>query len=176
VDGKRVHAIESKVCPHRFASFVGGTVDQRRISLLRTVWFTPTVAQAALGARWFQCVAIALRGDQHLALLEVPVAGSLDRDAGRGHYGLCATAEPGSTGYQQRLCALPHTWRALRSVGFAPGHYPGVEQVKAAGQAPCQDAARSVATDPLDYQWSYTWPTQAQWKAGQTYGVCWAPA
>ena len=45
--------------------------------MLRAVWFTPTVAQAAKGAHWFECAAIALRGDQHLALLRGPLQGVL---------------------------------------------------------------------------------------------------
>jgi hypothetical protein len=176
VDGPRAHLNASTVCPRRFASFVGGSLEDRRLSLLRTVWFAPTVEQAALGARWFQCVAIALRGDQHLALLDVPVSGALDGDVGRKHYGLCATAEPGTAGFEQRICSTAHSWRALRTVGFRPGRYPGVDTVRSAGQTPCRDAARAVAADPLSYQWSYVWPTAQQWKAGQTYGVCWAPA
>ena len=30
-------------CPRRFDDFVGGTVEERRLSMLRAVWFTPTV-------------------------------------------------------------------------------------------------------------------------------------
>jgi len=176
VDGDPVHRIESTVCPRRFAAFVGGSLDARRLSLLRTVWFTPTVDDAALGAHWFQCVAIALQGEQHLALLKVPVDGVLNHADGREHYALCGTAEPGTEGFQQRICALPHSWRALRTVPFPPGHYPGVDRVKAAGQSPCQDAGRAVASDPLNYRWSYQWPTLQQWQAGQTWGTCWAPA
>jgi hypothetical protein len=175
VDGRQVHKVESTVCPHRFASFVGGTLEDRRLSLLRTVWFTPSVQQAALGARWFQCVAIALRGNEQLAALQVPVEGVLDSDSTRSHYALCATDQPGSSDFEQRLCSLPHSWRALRTVPFSPGPYPGDATVRSAGQTPCQDAARSVASDPLNFQWSYAWPTKAQWQAGQTYGVCWAP-
>jgi len=176
VDGPRVHALQKRVCPRRFAAYVGGTTDTRRISLLRPVWFTATLDQAELGAHWFQCVAIALRGDQQLARLDAPVKGALDRDAGRSHYGLCATDQPGTSDFEQRLCSLPHSWRALRSVGFPAGRYPGVDRVKGAGQTPCQDAARAVADDPLNYQWSYTWPTREQWRSGQIWGVCWAPA
>jgi hypothetical protein len=176
VDGDRVHHLESTVCPREFARFAGGTTEDRRLSLLRTVWFTPSVDQAALGARWFQCVAIALRGDQHLAVLDVPVRGALDSDVARSHYALCATDEPGTADFEQRLCSLPHSWRALRTVPFAGGPYPGEDKVRAAGQTPCQDAARSVASDPLNYQWSYAWPTKKQWEGGQTYGICWAPA
>ncbi len=82
VDGAQAHRTESTVCPRRFAAFVGGTPEDRRLSLLRTVWFAPTVEQAAAGAQWFECVAIALRGDEHLALLDVPGPGLLDSDTG----------------------------------------------------------------------------------------------
>jgi hypothetical protein len=176
VDGNQVHRIESTVCPRRFAAFVGGTLEYRRLSLLRAVWFTPTAGQAARGAHWFQCVAIALAGEKQLAPLTVPVPGVLNRSEGRDHYALCGTAEPGTSGFEQRMCALSHSWRALRTVPFASGPYPGEDKVKAAGETPCQDAGRAVASDPLNYQWSYQWPTQAQWQAGQTWGVCWAPS
>jgi hypothetical protein len=176
VDGDPVHRIEATVCPRRFASFVGGSVETRRLSLLRTVWFTPTVDDAALGAHWFQCVAIALEGDEQLAPLAGPMEGALDRTEARDHYALCGTAEPGSAGFAQRMCGLSHSWRALRTIAFQPGRYPGVAKVKAAGQSPCQDAGRAVAADPLNYRWSYQWPTLEQWRAGQTWGTCWAPS
>jgi hypothetical protein len=47
--------------------------------------------------------------------------------------------------------------------------------VKAAGQDACQEAARAIASDALDYEWGYEWPTQDLWQAGQTYGRCWSP-
>ena len=175
VDGSAVHRLESTACPRRFAAFLGGTRDARRLSMFRTVWFTPTVEQAARGAHWFECVAIALRDEQHLALVQGRVEGALRRPEARDHYALCGTAEPGSAGFEQRICAAPHSWKALRTVPFAPGPYPGVDQVRSAGQQPCRDAGRAAASDPLNYQWSYTWPTLSQWRAGQTYGVCWAP-
>ena len=175
VDGKAVHALESTACPRRFAAYVGGTVEDRRLSMLRAVWFTPTVEQAARGAHWFQCVAIALQGDQHLAFLRGPLQQALATSDTRDHYALCGTAEPGSPGFEQRICAAPHSWRALSTVPFAAGPYPGVDRVRSAGQQPCQDAGRAAASDPLNYRWSYTWPTLQQWREGQTYGVCWAP-
>lgn len=175
VDGPAVHALEATACPRRFATFVGGTVEARRLSMLRTIWFTPTVAQAAKGAHWFRCVAIALYGDGHLAPLIGPVRGALGATTTLGRYGLCGTAEPGTTGFQERICAAPHSWRALQTVPFPAGPYPGQSRVRAAGQQPCQDAGRAAAADPLSYRWSYQWPTAQEWRAGRTYGVCWAP-
>jgi hypothetical protein len=175
VDGARVHHLVATACPRRFAAFVGGTIDERRLSLLRTVWFTPTLQQGQAGARWFRCEVIALRDDQHLALLTGPVSGALDNDATRRRFALCGTAEPGTSGFGQRICSAPHAWRALRTVDFRKGTYPGTDRVRSAGQSPCQDAAHSVASDPLNFRWSYQWPTARQWRSGQTYGVCWAP-
>ena len=37
------------------------------------------------------------------------------------------------------------------------------------------EAARAIASDALDYEWGYEWPTKEQWQAGQTFGRCWAP-
>lgn len=175
VDSAQVHRLVSTQCPRRFGAFVGGTTDTRRLSLLRTIWYTPTSAEADRGAHWFRCVAIALRGDQHLALLDGRLIGVLAGTDGRAQYGLCGTAEPGTTGFEQRICAAPHAWRALSIVDFKAGAYPGATQVQDAGDPACQDAARAVASDPLSYRWSYQWPTLAQWRSGQTYGVCWAP-
>jgi Septum formation len=176
VDGDQVHQLESTACQRRFAAFVGGTPDERRLSMLRTVWFTPTVDQAARGAHWFECVAIALRDDQDLALIQGPVDSVLDSADGRDHYGLCGSAEPGSQGFEQRICATAHSWVALRTVLFRPGPYPGVDRVRSAGQQPCRDAGANASSDPLNYRWSYQWPTLQQWRAGRTFGVCWAPS
>jgi hypothetical protein len=176
VDGSAVHQLESTVCPRRFAAFAGGTPEDRRLSMLRPVWFTPTVEQAGKGAHWFECVAIALRDDEHLALLQGPVQGVLDSTDGREHYAVCGTAEPGSEGFQQRICAAPHSWVALRTVTFAPGRYPGIDKVRSAGQEPCKSAGADASANPLSYRWSYQWPTLQQWKMGHTYGVCWAPS
>jgi hypothetical protein len=175
VDGPAVHRLESTICPRRFATFVGGSLEARRLSMLRSVWFSPTVDQAARGGHWFQCVAIALRGEQRLALLRGPLHGVLDAADGRDHYALCGTAQPGSAGFEQRICAATHTWKALRTVVFGTGRYPGADRARAVGQEPCQDAGRAASSDPLNFRWSYQWPSREQWLAGQTYGVCWAP-
>jgi len=84
--------------------------------------------------------------------------------------------ETPTAGFEQRICSAPHSWKALRTVGFRPGHYPGVAKVRGAGQQVCKDAGHAVASDPLSYRWSYQWPTLVQWRGGQTYGVCWAPS
>ncbi|MGY2702856.1 hypothetical protein ACVW2K_002440 [Nocardioides sp. HB32] len=175
VDSDRVQAQVAKECPARFGSFVGGTVEDRRLSMLRPVWFTPTVEQSDAGASWFRCDVVALATDGELAQLSGPLAGVLSTDAGKDRYGMCGTASPGTQGFARVICSQAHSWRAIAVVPFAPGAYPGAEKVRAAGQSPCQDAGAAVAPDTLDYQWGYEWPTAEQWQAGQTFGRCWAP-
>ncbi|HEX6149122.1 septum formation family protein [Nocardioides sp.] len=176
VDSDRVQRQIATACPPRLAAFVGGTEEQRRLSMLRAVWFTPTVAQSDAGALWFRCDAVALAEDSRLLAFEGSLAGVLETAPGRQRFGLCATAEPGTSGFRRVACGEPHRWRALRTVALEGRDYPGEQAVARTGETPCRDAALAQAADPLDFQWGYEWPTAEQWEAGQTWGVCWVPA
>jgi hypothetical protein len=174
VDSPRVQRQVRTTCPQRLAAFLGASTERLRLSLLRAVWFTPTVEASDQGADWFRCDVIAVAGDQRLATLTGSLKGALRGDA--DDYAMCGTAEPGTKGFQRVLCRERHSWRALRTIDLGRGAYPGASAAKAAGQKPCQQAGRDVAADALDYKWGYEWPTAQQWAAGQTYGICWAPA
>jgi hypothetical protein len=176
VDARRLQDQAAEECPSRLADLVGGTEEQRRLSMLRAVWFTPTVAQSDRGADWLRCDAIAVAAPEELLPLSGPLGGVLDTEAGRDRYGMCGTAEPGTSGFRRVACGTDHTWRAVRTVALPAGDYPGEDAAQSAGEDPCTDAARAVAEDPLDFQWGYEWPSTEQWDAGQTYGICWAPA
>ena len=146
--------------------------------MLRAVWFTPTVDA---GRRGRPLVPSATRSrcrrPDPRPRSAARSQGVLDRPEARDRYALCGTAEPGTAGFEQRICAGPaHLAGAAHRRRSRPARYPGEDKVRAAGQTPCQDAGRAVAGDPLDYQWSYQWPNLQQWEAGQTYGVCWAPS
>ena len=175
VDSEQVQAQVARTCPRRLVPFLGGTLEQRRLSMLRAVWFTPTVEASDEGADWFRCDVIALAADEELLTLTGRLAGVLDTEAGRSRYGMCGTAEPGTDGFERVACSREHSWRALRTVPFQAGAYPGEERVSTAGEAPCEAAGRAVADDALSFQWGYEWPTGEQWESGQTYGICWAP-
>ncbi len=175
VDSRRLQEQATTECPDRLPDLVGGGVEQQRLSMLRAVWFTPTVRQSDAGAEWVRCDAIAVAGPERLLPLTGPLGGVLDTGAGRDRYGMCGTAEPGTGGFQRVACAEPHTWRALRTVTLPGPDYPGEDAAQDAGEDPCTAAARQQAADPLDFQWGYEWPTAEQWQSGQTYGLCWAP-
>ncbi len=176
VDSDRVQQQIATTCPERLASYVGGTEEQRRLSMLRAVWFTPTVEQSDAGADWFRCDAVALAEASRLLDVEGSLEGVLDTEPGRQRYGLCGTAEPGTAGFLRVACGAPHTWRALRTVALTGEEYPGEQAAARAGETPCRDAARAGAPDPLDFQWGYEWPSAEQWDSGQSWGVCWVPA
>lgn len=163
----------STACPKRIAKFVGGTADQLHLSMLKPVWFTPTVADSEKGADWYRCDVVVLAGASQLSSVTGSLKGALDKG---DMWSMCGTAEPGTPGFSRVPCGQKHTWKALSLVPLTAGPYPGVPAAKAAGQATCKKAGQNVAKDALKYQWGYEWPTADQWAAGQTYGICWAPA
>lgn len=174
VDSAKAQAQVAQKCPAGLAAYLGGDQEALRLSMLRAVWFTPTVSQAEAGADWYRCDVIALAGDQQLATLSGSLKGVLG-PGGNDDWAMCGTAQPGTAGFKRVPCRADHSWKALETVDLPAGGYPGAGSVKQAGQKPCQAAAKAVASDALDYQWGYEWPTAAQWKSGQTYGICWAP-
>ena len=166
-------------CPRQLAAYMGATDEQLRLSLLRPVWFTPTIEQSDAGAGWYRCDVIAVTGDSKLAKITGDLSGALAKPAGRTAYGMCGTAQPGTPAFSHVLCREEHSWKAISVLDLAEkarkGGYPGEGVVRNAGSDVCAEAAREVAEDALDYEWGYEWPTKDQWQAGQTYGRCWAP-
>lgn len=175
VDSQRVQAQVARDCPRRLSGFLGGTADDLHLSMLRAVWFTPTVEESDAGADWYRCDVIAIATDGKLSPLTGRLAGVLGKPEGRGRYGMCGTAEPGTKDFARVICSSDHSWRAIQTVDFADSRYPGETAAREAGQQPCQDAGRNAASDALNFRWGYEWPTEKQWDAGQTDGLCWVP-
>ena len=175
VDSDRVRAQLATRCPAALGAFVGGDAEALRLSMLHATWFRPTIEQAAAGADWYRCDVVVPTGDADLETLTGSLKGVLSSDRA-GDWAMCGTAQPGAAGFRRVPCREDHSWKALSTVALPAGAYPGEATVKEAGQKPCQAAGRNVAKDALDYQWGYEWPTAQQWAAGQTYGICWAPA
>jgi hypothetical protein len=176
VDSDRAQSQVARECPAALADFVGGSPADLRLSMVRPVWFTPSVEQSDLGADWYRCDAVVVAGDSRLAELERSLRGALDRPADRERYAMCGTAAPDADDFERVLCSEDHSWRAIAVVPFEPGAYPGAQQAEARGQTQCENAGLDVADDPLDYEWGYEWPTREQWEMGQTFGRCWAPS
>jgi hypothetical protein len=179
VDSDAVRQQVAQRCPAKLAAYVGATDEQLRLSLLRPVWFTPTLEQSDAGAAWYRCDVIAVTGDKTVAKVDHDLSGALAKPAGRTEFAMCGTAQPGTAAFSRVLCGEEHSWKAISVLDLSDvskhGSYPGLGAVKSAGDDVCAAAARAIAADPLDYQWGYEWPTREQWQAGQTYGRCWSP-
>ena len=175
VDSERVQGQVAKVCPRKVAAFLGTTDDALRLTMLRAVWFTPSVEESDAGANWYRCDVVAVAGDDRLAKVRGTLQGALKDEAGLAPYEMCGTAAPDAASFKRVLCREEHSWRAIEVVPLKGKDYPGEKRVRAAGQGACEDAGREVADDALDYEWGYEWPTADQWAAGQQYGRCWAP-
>jgi len=179
VDSDEVRSQVARRCPAQLGAYVGASEEQLRLSLLRPVWFTPTIEQSDAGAAWYRCDVIAVSGDQTVAKIDHNIFGALKKPQERAEFALCGTAQPGTAAFTRVLCREDHSWKAISVIDLSgrskEGKYPGVPQVRDAGQTVCADAARAIASDALDYEWGYEWPTKDQWQAGQTYGRCWSP-
>jgi hypothetical protein len=175
VDSRRVRAQIATQCPRRFASYVGGSTEERRLSMLATAWFSPTLQQSDRGQTWFRCDLLALDSPGHLARLTGDLRNVLDSSQGRERWARCATGKPGTKGSEHVLCSRNDAWRAVSTIdvpAVREGAWPGESAAKAAGDQ-CEDEVRLEANDPLSFSWGYEWPTRKQWNAGQHFGYCW---
>ncbi len=175
VDSDRAQAQVASACPAALSEFLGGDLPALRLSMIRPVWFTPTVAQSDKGADWYRCDVVVVAGDETLAEVTGSLEGVLDRPLQRGRWAMCGTAAPDADDFERVVCSAEHSWRAIEVVTFPAGAYPGVEAAQNRGQTQCENAGLDAADDPLDYEWGYEWPTAEQWEMGQTFGRCWAP-
>ena len=173
VDSTRVRRQLATDCPRRFTTYVGGDERARRLSMLSTVWFSPTVHQSDSGQSWYRCDAIGVESEGRLATLKGSLKGVLDSDAGLATYGICGTAEPGAPGFERVICGSRHSWQAIDAVDVPGGAYPA--SAPASVEARCKDLARNRADDALNFEWGFELPTREQWKQGRRYALCWAP-
>lgn len=175
VDSTRVVQQIAHACPRRFAEYVGGDEQSRRISRFETIWFSPTLAESDQGETWFRCDLVALAGRRQLMPLPQHPRGVLDRPGVLDTFGTCGTARPDQPTFVRVACRQSHRWRAIASVDL-PGnaHYGGKAASDAADGA-CHDIAATHSDDPLKYSWSFEWPNQALWQSGQRWGLCWVP-
>lgn len=175
VDSQRVQSRVAAACPQALQAHVGGDEKRLRLSMIRPIWFTPSVEESDQGADWYRCDAVVLAGTSTLAELPRSLKGVLRPARTADAYAMCGTAAPDAKNFERVQCSTKHTWRAIDVVALAKGGYPGAKTVREAGRTQCEDAAADRAEDPLSFEWGYEWPTEEQWAMGQTFGRCWAP-
>ncbi|WP_185995852.1 septum formation family protein [Nocardioides campestrisoli] len=175
LDSPRVRRQVAPTCQRRLARFLGGSLEQRRLSLLTRVWFTPSPAQVEQGARWFRCDVIAAQSDDRLLALPRPnrLRGILRAPGPRNAFATCGTARPGTPAFRRVACSRRHSWRAVASVSLGQGAYPPRAQIFRRMDPRCTAAARARARNKFSFTWAEERPTRAQWSAGRRYGLCW---
>jgi Septum formation len=178
VDSSAVQRQLSTTCPRKLARYVGGSGGTRALSRFNVVWYSPTLDQSDRGADWFRCDLILFGMADTLQALPPTsrLRRVLDRPGALATYGLCGTAAPGARGFSRVVCARPHSWRAVDTIGIGDGpRYPGVAAARRAGNAQCRDLARSRSGGSLTFRYGWEWPTAEQWGRGQHFGYCWVP-
>ncbi|CUR54257.1 conserved hypothetical protein [metagenome] len=175
VDSNQVQDAIAATCPRQLAGYLGGSREDRRLSMLRAIWFSPSIEQSDEGQNWFRCDVIALAGDERLAPLDGDPKGVLDESSRAARFAMCGTADPESPRFERITCSATHSWKAIATVDAEGRDFPGADALRVDGKAACEDPARAVAPDPLTVTWSYEPPTLEQWRAGQHYGICWVP-
>ena len=156
VDSPDVQTEVARTCTSLLGDHVGGSVED-----------------AAAGADWFRCDVVVLATAGELLPLPRESRGLV---ASSDRFAMCSTAEPGAAAFERVPCGVGnHAWRAVSTVDLPGSAYPTAAQAGSRMESACRSAARAQADDPLDFTWSEERPTEAQWDAGQRYGICWVP-
>jgi hypothetical protein len=174
VDSDRTQAQVTSACRAKVSAFVGGTPDQLRLSMVRPVWFTPTVSQSDEGANWYRCDAVVVASPDSLSPRIGTLKGVLKGTTTRTAVSMCGTDAPTAKDFHRVLCSAKHSWRAVAVVPMKPGKYPGEKVARGAAGTRCEQAASAAAGNPLSFQFGYEFPTADDWANGQDYGICWA--
>ncbi|PVG83455.1 hypothetical protein DDE18_09240 [Nocardioides gansuensis] len=174
VDSPAAQRQPRRACTAALPAYVGASARELRLSMVRTIWFTPTVEEAAAGADWYRCDVVALGVGERLAPLPRSARGMLSRSP--RPYAVCGTAEPGTDRFARVPCSARHSWVAVSTVDLRGAGYPTGAAVSEQMSEACRGAARDRADDPLDFSWAEERPTRQQWESGQRWGTCWAPA
>lgn len=175
VDSDTVQQQIATRCRALLARHVGGDEETRRLSRLTVVWFSPSLAQSDQGALWFRCDLVALAGHDQLAPLPRRTQGLLAAGDALDRYGTCGTSSPAAAHFRRVICSAPHSWRARATIDLPTGSKYISKTAGSAADAACRDIESRAASDILKLKWSFEWPTQDQWAAGQRYGYCWTP-
>jgi len=175
VDSEAAQQQAAETCQEAIGDHVGAGPEQLRLSMVETVWFTPSVGEAGEGATWLRCDVVAVSGGERLVELPERSQGMLDRRPTRDDYAMCGTAQPSARDFRRVVCSAAHAWRAVASVDLPGRALPTRAEAAEVMEDRCRAVARDLADDPLEFTWAEERPTEEQWEAGRRYGLCWVP-
>jgi hypothetical protein len=175
LDAARVQREVARRCRARVDAHVGGGTETQRLSRVQAVWFSPSLRDADRGATWFRCDVVIGAGSDRFAPLPRRTRRLLARPGALDRWGTCGTAAPSAAGFERVLCSARHTWRARATVTLPAATRYLSKKAGALADTRCRDVAVRMDPTSSTFRWSFEWPTTAQWKAGQRYGLCWIP-
>jgi Septum formation len=174
IQNESVQSAAAERCREAFATFIGGDQATRALARLSFTYFLPDQRGFDLGAHWVRCDVVAQQAAKTLGDLPRRIAGVLDTPAALDTYGVCSNGDPGSA-TTLVMCTQAHTYRALAAIrlGDAGAKYPGTGTTLSDGKARCKNlvAHRLNVTGGFTYSWTY--PSNNDWLAGQRFGYCW---
>ena len=139
VDSRAAQEQARPTCTARLPKHLGRTPRELRLSMARSVWFTPTPPRAEAGADWFRCDVVVVAGPSRLLTLPTSTKGF----GGAPAVAMCATAAPGTKAFRRVGCGAKHAWRAVSTVDIPGGKLPSKQAVADRMEGPCGDAARA---------------------------------
>jgi len=144
------------LCQPKFFKYLGSTPENRHLTAYDYLFFIPTAAQRAAGARWMRCDLLLAGGKAVLPLppasnstpvLTGPITDSIKR---------CLVG----TEHLRTTCDHNHQYRSSSAYTLPGTGYRTPSQFTAAGAQRCPDA---------EY---FTWPSKNGWTAGDHVLVC----
>jgi hypothetical protein len=139
-----LYRVVARRCLPTVEALLGRSTRARDSSAYDLLWFAPTKAQIARGARWLSC-SVELRQAASLARLPTSSSPFLPAGALPDKVARCLTTSALTT-----RCSARHHWRATGSFVIS-GSYPGRKKVDGAADEKC----RSRVTAGAPYRWTY---------------------
>jgi hypothetical protein len=175
LDSARVQLQIADRCRHAVDAHVGGSTRMQQLSRVQAVWFNPSPTQADRGALWYRCDLVISAGSSAFAALPPKTRGLLAAPGAMDRWGTCGTTAPSSTNFTRVLCSARHSWRARSVVTLRAGAGYLSKPAGKTADARCRDVAANLSPTSTQLRWAFEWPTRAQWRSGQRYGLCWTP-
>ena len=158
-----LYRVIARRCLPAVGALLGRSTRTRDYTAYDVLWFRPTKAQIAQGARWLSC-SVELRRAASLARLPTSTSPFLPAGALPDQVARCLTRSTLTT-----PCSTRHRWRATGTFVMS-GSYPGHTKIDERADLKC----RSRVTPGAPYRWTYQ--DKITWNVGGDHVVvCYSP-
>jgi hypothetical protein len=165
----------AEACQSSYAKFIGGDTATRALARLTVTYFVPEQKGFDAGAHWVRCDIVAMQSDSSLGSLPERIEGYLDNDDALIDYGVCSRGDPSAVGSLLVMCTQEHSYRAVDALrlGDSAAPYPGEDTTLTEGKQECEAVIKDLLGVSGGFTYAWTYPSSADWAAGQRFGYCW---